>query len=236
VEKPAKTTAEIEAEKYYEYPQLTLDSSTFEALVKKLAGTVEAVLPKTKKAVEEINSRWDKRWADQNAPKTEEIEALRAKIAAATLEAGLEKRRRERRLPVTEEVKIESGADIFMRYCDGCHSDSDKTFYSGPLKGRSFWTKYASGEKLTKVIREGVRGERGDMPRYGLEKLSDKELAALIEHIESLTQPIEIKKEDQKKKETKEIEIKGREEETKEVEAKELKEDPEEDEPREDAN
>ncbi len=216
--KPLKTTAEIEAEKYYEYPQLTLESSTFEALLKKLAGTVETVLPKTKKAVEEINSKWDKRWADRNAPTTEEIEAVRVKVAAATLEAELKRKRRERRMPVTEEVKIESGADIFMRYCDGCHSDFGKTFYSGPLKGRPFWTKYPSGAGLGEVIRNGVRGERGDMPRYGREKLSDKELEALIEHIKSLTQPLEIKNEEPKKtRKTAEVEIMGSKEGTKEV-------------------
>ncbi len=97
--------------------------------------------------------------------------------------------------PKTEEVKIESGINLFERHCFSCHFDHGHFKYAKNLSGRDFWLKYKNGdEEIKKIIRNGFRTVEGDMPFHDSERLSEKEVAAIIEHLKSMTQPLNIEK------------------------------------------
>ncbi len=97
--------------------------------------------------------------------------------------------------PKTAEVKIESGLNLFERHCFSCHFDHEHFKYAKNLSGKEFWLKYKDGdEDIKKIIRNGFRTVEGDMPFHDSERLSEKEVAAIIEHLKSITQPLKIEK------------------------------------------
>lgn len=93
----------------------------------------------------------------------------------------------------TEEVRVESGENLFLRHCYACHFDHSHFKMANNLSGREFWTRYGrDGAGIKKVIRSGVRTSGGDMPAYNAERLGDREADAIIEHLKSMTQPVKI--------------------------------------------
>jgi mono/diheme cytochrome c family protein len=93
----------------------------------------------------------------------------------------------------TAEVKIESGENLFFRRCYSCHFDHAHFKMANNLAGKEFWLKYNKNDAgIKKVIRNGFRTTAGDMPAYAVERLSDREAEAIIEHLKSMTQPLKI--------------------------------------------
>jgi mono/diheme cytochrome c family protein len=109
-----------------------------------------------------------------------------AAAAAEVLSAGAK----------TGEVKIESGENLFYRHCYSCHFDHSRLKTARVLAGKDFWLKYNPGgdnpDGILTVIRAGRRTVSGDMPFYSQQRLSDKEAAAVVEHLKSMVQPLNI--------------------------------------------
>lgn len=97
--------------------------------------------------------------------------------------------------PKTAEVKIETGENLFYRHCYSCHFDHSHFKTARILAGRDFWLKYNSAENndgIISVIRSGRRTVSGDMPSYPAQRLSEKEAAAIIEHLKTIVQPLNV--------------------------------------------
>ena len=104
----------------------------------------------------------------------------------------------------TAEVKIESGENLFFRRCYSCHFDHAHFKMANNLAGKEFWLKYNKNEAgIKKVIRNGFRTTAGDMPAYAVERLSDREAEAIIEHLKSMSQPLKIESKKKTAAETK---------------------------------
>lgn len=95
--------------------------------------------------------------------------------------------------PKTAEVKIETGENLFYRHCYSCHFDHSRLKTARILAGKDFWLKYNPADNndgIISVIRSGRRTVSSDMPSYGQQRLSEKEAAAIIEHLKTMVQPL----------------------------------------------
>ena len=86
----------------------------------------------------------------------------------------------------TKEIMLKQGKPLFILHCDVCHPGGDKSYMSDIIKGDQFFRVYDKDDKIKKVIRNGYRSEKADMPSFNASKLSDFDVDSIILYLKTL--------------------------------------------------
>lgn len=86
----------------------------------------------------------------------------------------------------TKEIMLKQGKKLFILHCDACHPGGGKSYMSDIIKGDEFFRVYDNDEKIKKVIRNGYRSEKADMPSFEESELSDFDMDSIILYLKTL--------------------------------------------------